>query len=144
MISRLRFVAAATPQVAAKIGASWMLDPRAPTGVRVPISFEMESVTLLHELKIQKSNYRLRIKSERVDHFRVFRADEELMVTFVASVQGAMFELIEHILKVGCGEGTCTLDPIQEGMFGDEPIEEHLRGEALEQHKLAARKPYRD
>jgi hypothetical protein len=138
--ARMRFVAAAPGDVAQEIGASWMLDPRAPVGVKVPITFSMESVRVCHEVTIQKSKYRLQVEAHAVDHFKVFRSSDGLMVAFVISTQRSAFDLLEHLLKTGDAEGVCTLEAMQAEMFEDEPIEKHLSGAALEQHRAQARR----
>jgi hypothetical protein len=115
---KIKVVAIATPRVAKAIGAPWLLDRGAlvRSGFNLAkTDFVLNSARLKHSL----DKTQLEVVSDRVTQFKLFRTGDgkkdakRLMVCFVAHVVGAPFETLEHWLKVGEGEGTCTLIALQ-------------------------------
>lgn len=126
--SRVKVVAIATAKVARAIGARWLLDKDALVKqgfTSVELDYELNGVRLKHAIDKVAS---LEVTADLVNKFKVFRKGDDnkkakrLMVSFVAHTSDPPFPLLEHLLKVGSGEGTCTLTPLQAEMF-DAPKE---------------------
>lgn len=121
--SRLKVVAIATAKIARAIGARWLLDKEALVKQgfsSVELDYALKNVRLKHG--IEKVAH-VELVSELVTKFKVFRKGDDnkkskrLMVSFQAHHSGSPFELLEHLMKVGEGEGTCTLIGLQAEMF---------------------------
>lgn len=127
--SRLKVVAIATAKIARAIGARWLLDKDALVKQgfsSVELDYALKNVRLKHGIE-KVAN--LELVSEMVTKFKVFRKGDDakkakkLMVSFQAHHTGSPFELLEHLMKVGEGEGTCTLIGLQAEMFPENAAE---------------------
>lgn len=124
--SRMKVVAIATAKIARAIGARWLLDKEALVKqgfTSVELDYLMKNVRAKHAIdKVQ-----LELVSDLITKFKVFRKGDDakkskrLMVSFVVHHVGSPFELLEHLMKVGEGEGICTLVPLQVEMFDKQP-----------------------
>lgn len=121
--SRVKVVAIATAKIARAIGARWLLDKDALVKAgftSVELDYVLKNVRAKHSID-KLAN--LEMISELVTKFKVFRKGDDskkskrLMVSFQVHHSGSPFELLEHLMKVGEGEGVCTLIPMQAEMF---------------------------
>lgn len=124
--SRVKVVAIATAKIARAIGARWLLDKDALVKAgftSVELDYLLKNVRAKHSID-KVAN--LEMVSDLITKFKVFRKGDDakksrrLMVSFQIHHAGSPFELLEHLMKVGEGEGVCTLIPLQSEMF-DEP-----------------------
>jgi hypothetical protein len=126
--SRVKVVAIATAKIARAIGARWLLDKDALVKqgfTSVELDYELKNVRVKHAIEKVAS---LEVVADLVTKFKVFRKGDDkkkaarLMVSFVVHTTEPPFTLLEHLMKVGAGEGACTLVPLQAEMF-DTPKE---------------------
>lgn len=101
--------------VAEELDAAWLFDPsnNAREGYKaLDLEAVMNGAVFTH--KIEKIGT-LTLPAVTVSRFRAFRINEgkkkskKLMLSMVVEHGGAPFELIEHLIKVGRGEGLCTV-----------------------------------
>lgn len=121
--SHIKVVALATAKVAKAINARWLLDRDAlvKQGFNsVDLDFVMKNVRGHHAIDSISS---FTTTSELAHKFRVYRKGDDkrkakrLMVSFLVVHSGSPFEVLEHLMKVGEGEGTYTLTPLQQELF---------------------------
>lgn len=120
---RIQLVAIATSKVARSIDAGWLLDKNSLLrhGFSLTKSdFVLVSARLKHAVdKLSQ----IEVVSDKVHQFKVFRIGDgkkqskRLMISLAADVVGPPFEVLEHWLKIGGGEGVCTLEPMQAELF---------------------------
>lgn len=124
MSSRVHFIGLATANIAEALGAPWLLDDNGVVKsgfANVELEVELKNVRAKHS--IEKIGA-LEMVSELATKFRIFRKGDDatrskkkLLVSFQVNYAGALFDILEHLSKVGSGEGTCTLITLQEEMF---------------------------
>lgn len=123
--SVLRVVAGMTPAIAAAIGYRWLLFDK-----EKDVKNGYAEVTLDLEL----NNLRVKFEAPKIDgldqyvdrasKFKVYtkgdgkKKGKRLMVSFLLHTFGSPFHLLEYLIKVGGVEGTCSLIPRQEELFG--------------------------
>ncbi len=121
--SRIKVVAIATSKIAKAIGARWLLDrdQLVKQGfTSVELDYAMKNVRAKHSIDKVAT---LEVISDLVTKFKVFRKGDDnkkskrLMASFQVHHSGSPFELLEHLMKVGEGEGTFTLEPLQSELF---------------------------
>lgn len=123
--SRVKIVALATAKIARALNARYLLDKDSlvKTGFSsVELEQVIKNVRATHAIEGIGS---LQLDSELATKFKVFRKGDDnkkskrLMVSFVLHHAGAPFQLLEWLLKVGQGEGVCSLLPLQAEMFDE-------------------------
>lgn len=121
--SRLKVVAIATAKIARALGARWLLDKDALVKqgfTSVELDYALKNVRAKHAID---QVHAVELVSDLVTKFKVFRKGDDnkkskrLMVSFQVHHTGSPFEMLEHLMKVGEGEGVCTLVPLQRELF---------------------------
>lgn len=122
---RVKIIALATSDIASALGAPWLLDEHALVKqgfASVQLDKTMKDMRAKHTLATAS----LELVSAVVKKFKVFHRGDNvkkttrLMVSFSVEYAGGMFELLEHVMKVGSGEGICILSSMQAELF-EEP-----------------------
>lgn len=125
MTNDVRLVSELTAGIATALDARWLLFDGKMVVRSGFKSTDLDSVfvgaTFTHEIaKIGK----LELNGCEVSKFKVFRTGDgkkkpkKLMVAFSVRYTGAPFDLVEHLIKVGKGEGLCSVSaPQQERLF---------------------------
>lgn len=128
LINKLRVVSLMTAKAADELGARWLVFDREAVIRSGFTSTELDAVflgaTFVHEVeKIGK----LELVGCDVGKFKAFRTGDgkkkprRLMLAFTVTYRGGPFDLQEHLIKCGRGEGACSVAaPQQEEMFKKE------------------------
>ncbi len=115
--NRLKFVTMLTQSVAKELGAGWLVFEKGGA-VRggfdiVELDATFPEATVIHEVGKMS---RLKLQGVTASHFRAYRLGDgkkkpkKLMLSFRVEHAGPPFELMDHMLKIGKGEGECTIE----------------------------------
>lgn len=127
LVNRISLVSTLTEAVAEELGAGWLFDDAniaRPGYKSLDLDTSFTNADFKHE--IPKIGL-LTLKAVTAKKFRCYRVEDgkrkskRLMVAFVVEFGGKPFELIEHMIHVGRGEGVCTIHPgeAQQGVIAE-------------------------